>query len=61
MASGAFIVEHHLYSFSLGTSIQSKAVLDSPITFTLKGKTFERRKQDFAKAMQGVAPPRIQK
>jgi hypothetical protein len=35
--------------------------LDPTITFTLKGKTFERRKQDFIKAMQGVAPSRIQK
>lgn len=35
--------------------------MDSTITFTLKGKTFERRKQDFVKAMQGVEPSRVQK
>jgi hypothetical protein len=31
------------------------------ITFTLKGRTFECRKQDFVEAVRGVLPSRIQK
>lgn len=31
------------------------------ITFTLRGKTFEKRKDDFVKAMKGVEPGRIKK
>ena len=31
------------------------------ITFTLRGKTFEKRKEDFVKAVKGIEPRRIQK
>lgn len=31
------------------------------ITFKLRGKTFEKQKEDFAKAMKRVEPGRIQK
>jgi hypothetical protein len=31
------------------------------ITFTLRGKTFEKRKEDFVKAVKGLEPGRIQK
>jgi len=30
-------------------------------TFTLRGKTFDKRKEDFVKAVKGVEPGRIQK
>jgi hypothetical protein len=35
--------------------------LNPTITFTLRGKTFEKRKEDFVRAMQGREPGRIQK
>lgn len=35
--------------------------MDQAITFTLRGKTFDKRKDDFIKAMKGVEPGRIQK
>jgi hypothetical protein len=35
--------------------------LNPTITFTLRGKTFEKRKEDFVKAMQRLEPGRIQK
>lgn len=31
------------------------------ITFTLRGKTFEKRKEDFVKAVKGIEPGRVQK
>jgi hypothetical protein len=30
-------------------------------SFKLRGKTFQKSKEDFAKAMKGIAPGRIQK
>jgi hypothetical protein len=35
--------------------------LESSITFTLRGKTFEKRKTDFANAVKGLQPGRIKK
>jgi hypothetical protein len=35
--------------------------LDPTITFTLRGKTFEKRKDDFIKAMKGLEPGRVKK
>jgi hypothetical protein len=35
--------------------------LDAIITFTLRGKTFEKRKHDFVKATKGMEPGRIKK
>jgi hypothetical protein len=35
--------------------------LDATIIFTLRGKTFEKRKDDFVKAVKGLEPGRIQK
>jgi hypothetical protein len=35
--------------------------LEATITFTLRGKTFDKRKEDFVKAAKGLAPGRIQK
>ncbi len=35
--------------------------MDPTITFTLRGKTFEKCKEDFVKAMRGLEPGRIQK
>ncbi len=35
--------------------------MDPTITFTLRGKTFDKRKEDFVKAMKDLEPGRIQK
>jgi 5-methylcytosine-specific restriction protein B len=35
--------------------------LEPTITFTLRGKTFEKRKDDFVKATKGLEPGRIKK
>jgi hypothetical protein len=35
--------------------------LEPTITFTLRGKTFEKRKDDFVKATKGINPGRIKK
>jgi hypothetical protein len=35
--------------------------MEPTITFTLRGKTFEKRKEDFLKAVKGIEPGRIQK
>lgn len=35
--------------------------VDPTITFTLRGKTFERRKGDFVEAVRGVEPGRVRK
>lgn len=35
--------------------------MEPTITFTLRGKTFEKRKDDFVKATKGINPGRIKK
>ena len=35
--------------------------MEPTITFTLRGKTFEKRKDDFIKAMKSLEPGRVQK
>jgi hypothetical protein len=35
--------------------------VEPTITFTLRGKTFDKRKDDFLKAVKGLEPGRIQK
>ena len=35
--------------------------MDPTITFTLRGKTFEKRKDDFVKATKGLEPGRVKK
>jgi hypothetical protein len=35
--------------------------MEPTITFTLRGKTFEKRRDDFLKAMKGLEPGRIKK
>lgn len=35
--------------------------MGTTITFKLRGKTFEKSKEDFVKAAKGLAPGRIQK
>lgn len=35
--------------------------MEPTITFTLRGKSFEKRKEDFLKAVKGIEPGRIQK
>jgi len=35
--------------------------MDATVTFTLRGKSFERRREDFVRALKGVKPGRIQK
>ncbi|MGI9071169.1 MAG: hypothetical protein ACR2JB_07580 [Bryobacteraceae bacterium] len=35
--------------------------MEPTITFTLRGKTFEKRRQDFVRAIRGLEPGRIQK
>ena len=35
--------------------------MEPKITFTLRGKTFEKRKDDFVKATKGLGPGRIKK
>lgn len=35
--------------------------MEAPKSFTLRRKTFEKRKEDFAKAAKGLEPGRIQK
>ena len=35
--------------------------MEPTITFTLRGKTFEKRKDDFIKAVKGLEPGRVQK
>ena len=36
-------------------------LLSSSLTFTLRGRTFEKSSEDFAKAIKGLEPGRIQK
>lgn len=35
--------------------------METTITFTLRGKTFDKRKDDFVKAVKGLEPGRVQK
>jgi hypothetical protein len=35
--------------------------MEPTITFTLRGKTFEKRRDDLLKAMKGLEPGRIKK
>lgn len=35
--------------------------MDPIITFTLRGKTFEKQKEDFVRATKGLEPGRVQK
>jgi hypothetical protein len=38
-----------------------EVLLSSSLTFTLRGRTFEKSSEDFAKAIKGLEPGRIQK
>jgi hypothetical protein len=38
-----------------------KAVAKMPVKFTLRGRAFEKRKEDVSKAAKGLNPGRIQK
>lgn len=35
--------------------------MEPTITFTLRGRTFEKRREDFVKAVKGLEPGRVQK
>jgi hypothetical protein len=38
-----------------------EVLLSSSLTFTLRGRTFEKSSEDFAKAIKGLEPGRVQK